>query len=338
MPKKITLFELDDSEKEYFKRNLKGFSCAYVDGPFTPECLPKVADSDALVVFIQSNITKEIVANFKKTKFIATMSTGFDHIDVASCRDAGIVVSNVPFYGENTVAEHAFGLILSLSRKIYLAADRTKKGNFSREGLRGFDLKGKTIGLVGMGHIGMNMARMAKGFGMDVIAFDVRQDQNLASAIGFSYVETLDELLKNSNIISLHAPYNKNTHHLINRDNIKMIKKGALLINTARGGLVETEALVKALDAGIISGAGLDVLEGEDIIKEEKQLLYQSSADADRLKTLMGNNILLKRENVIITPHTAFNSTEALERILETTIKNLKAYFDGNPINTIITK
>jgi D-lactate dehydrogenase len=168
---------------------------------------------------------------------------------------------------------------------------------------------------------------------MNVIAFDVQKNNFMAETLGFTYVP-METLLAQSDIISLHAPYNVHTHHMINKENIHKIKRGALLINTARGGLVETEALALALDQGILSGAGLDVLEGEDLIKEERQILSQEFS-VDHLKTLLQNHILLNRENVIITPHIAFNSREAFLRILETTVSNIHGFLSGKPENLI---
>ncbi|MBI3034501.1 hydroxyacid dehydrogenase, partial [Candidatus Woesearchaeota archaeon] len=253
------------------------------------------------------------------------------------CKKRNITVCNVPFYGENTVAEHTFALILALSRKIIEGAERTRKGDFSLDGLRGFDLKGKTIGIVGMGSIGQHVARMAKGFEMNILAFDLRKDSKLAKSLGFRYVD-FEYLLKNSSIITLHCPYSKATHHLINKSNIGKIKKGGILINTARGALIETEALVNALSRGIISSAGLDVLEEECAIKEEKQLLSKRFAQECDLRTVLENHILQRMENVVITPHNAFNSTEALLRILDTTIENIKAYSRKKPVNVVAAK
>jgi D-lactate dehydrogenase len=171
---------------------------------------------------------------------------------------------------------------------------------------------------------------------MKVVAFDIKKDSFMAETLGFTYV-SFDDLLAQSDIISLHAPYNPATHHLINMTNIRKIKKGALLINTARGALVETEALARALDEGILSGAGLDVLEGEDLIKEERQILSHEFS-VGNLKTLLQNHILLNRENVVITPHIAFNSKEAFLRILDTTTSNIKAFLAGKPENVVSAK
>jgi D-lactate dehydrogenase len=242
-------------------------------------------------------------------------------------------VSNVPFYGENTVAEHTFALILALSRKVHEAFVRVRAGNFSLDGLRGFDLKDKTIGVVGAGHIGLHVIRIARGFGMSVLAFDVRRDNFLAEVLGFTYAD-LDALLGRSDIITLHAPYSKHTHHLINRDNVGRIKPGAILINTARGALVDTDALLMALEKKILAGAGLDVLEGEETVYEESALLGDS-VNPERLRQAIQNHLILKHPNVVFTPHNAFNSQEALERILQTAADNIAAFAAGTPKNVV---
>ncbi len=205
--------------------------------------------------------------------------------------------------------------------------------DFSTEGLRGFDLKGKTLGVVGAGAIGMHVIRIGKGFGMDVLAFDARPQQLLAEVLGYRYV-SLNELLSTSDVISLHVPLIPETHHLINHETIKQIKHGAILINTARGAIVETSALVSALNSGIIAGAGLDVLEGEETIKEEAQLLAES-IPVEKLRTMVQNYALLHRDNVIITPHIGFYSIEAEERIMETTVDNIRKFRESHPINVV---
>jgi len=280
--------------------------------------------ADIVSVFIYSRLSAKVLSKLKKLKFIATRSTGFDHIDIKEAKKRKILVANVPFYGENTVAEHTFALILSLSRNVHKSYLRTLRSDFSIEGLRGFDLKGRTIGVVGAGHIGMHVIRIAKGFGMEVLAYDLYKNTFLEEVLGFQYT-SLEEILKKSDIISLHLPYNQHTHYIINKKNINLIKRGAIIINTSRGCLIETEALIEALDRGILSGAGLDVLEGEELIKEEKQLLY----DRKKLEVwgdLVKSHILLSKDNVVFTPHIAFYSQEALERILDTTVDNIVAF------------
>jgi len=239
----------------------------------------------------------------------------------------------VPYYGENTVAEHTFALILALSRNVHKAYVRTLKQDYSIEGLKGFDLKGKTLGIVGAGNIGMHVIRIAKSFSMHVLAYDSKPDNFLAEVLHFKYA-SLPEVLANSDIISLHVPDNENTHHLINKDSIKKIKKGAILINTSRGGIVDTQALIEALDKKILAGVGLDVLEGEELIKEEKQLLSDPKK-AEYFGQIMRDHELLNKDNVVFTPHIAFYSQEALERILDTTVENINNFISGNPQNLV---
>jgi len=332
---KIAFFEIENWEKAHIKERLKGHDITFFKEPLTPKNIGKVKNHDILAVFIYSYVSKEAISKLKNLKLITTMSTGFDHVDVKECKKRKITACNVPTYGSNTVAEHTFGLILTITRKMGEAVNRTKKGDFTLNKLRGYDLKDKTIGVVGCGNIGKHVIRIAKGFEMDILVYDVNKNPKLAKKMGFKYA-SLNMLLKKSDIISLHAPYNKSTHHMINAQTIKLIKKGAVLINTARGGLVDTASLLKALDKKIISAAGLDVLEGECFIKEEKELLSKSFAKTCDLKAMLRNHVLLQKKNVYITPHNAFNSKEALYRILDTTIDNIIAFLRKKPINKVI--
>lgn len=334
---KIAFFEVTSQERNFLKKiRFPGHSVALFAGELTAESAAQAKPFDVVSVFIYSALTAPVLKSLPKLKLISTRSTGFDHIDLSAASKRGISVSNVPSYGENTVAEHTFALILSLSRNVHKAYVRTLSGDFRLEGLQGFDLKGKTIGVVGAGHIGLHVIRMAKGFGMQVKAFDTQRNSFLSEVLDFDYVP-LDELLRTSDIISLHAPYNRHTHHIINRDNITSVKRGAILINTARGGLVETHALLEALENGTLAGAGLDVIEGEELIKEEKQLLSHHYS-LEKMETLLKSNILLHRDNVVFTPHIGFNSAEALQRILDTTVENIRQYLSGTPQNTVARK
>lgn len=331
---KIVFTELEGWENEYIRKALPDHQLVLLDKPLSKEDHQSIAEAEIIAPFVYSPINSEVIEAVPSLKFIATRSTGYDHVDLKAAAARGIVVSNVPFYGENTVAEHAWALILALSRKICQSYDRTKKGSFSFEGLRGFDLKGKTLGVVGCGHIGEHVVRIAKAFEMKVLVFDPRPNEELASQMGFTYV-SLEDLLKESDVITLHAPYNEKTHHLLNAENMKLIKKGAVLVNTARGGLVETMALVELLDSGQLAGAGLDVLEEENFIKEESLLLSPEFHKVSDYKTLIADHILLEKENVIITPHNAFNSQEAVRRILDTTLENINGYLSGKIINQV---
>ncbi|MBI3671624.1 hydroxyacid dehydrogenase [Candidatus Azambacteria bacterium] len=292
--------------------------------------MPEKRDFEILSVFVDSKISSEVLEKFPNLKFLTTRSTGFDHIDLKACEKRNIPVSYVPGYGDNTVAEFAFGLILSLTRKIYESVDRIKEtGKFDFHNLKGVDIKDKTLGVIGTGRIGKETIKIAKGFSMNVIAFDPYPDLSFQKDAGFEYL-SLEELLKRSDIITLHCPYTPQTHHLINKESIELIKKGAYLINTARGQIVETEALVEALDRGILAGAGLDVLEEEGEIQDELNFLTKGHPKADDMKVMLYDHVLMRMPNVLITPHNAFNSQEALERILHTTIENIKGFQTGN--------
>ncbi len=292
-------------------------------------------EAEALSVFITTKLGAAEMDLFPKLKLITTRSTGFDHIDLAEAAKRGITVSTVPSYGINTVAEFAFALILALSRRITDAHNRiTETGSFSQEGLRGFDLAGKTIGVVGTGNIGVHAIRIAKGFAMNVLAFDAFPKTGLDQELGFMYVP-LTELLNRSDIVTLHVPYNEHTHHLVNKNNIHECKKGAYLINTARGAVVETEALVQALQDGTLAGAGLDVLEEEGDMQDEARLFSNPHPREEELKTVLENHYLIEHPRVIVTAHIAFDSQEAVERILDTTVENLVSFAQGEPKNAV---
>ncbi|MCI0604226.1 hydroxyacid dehydrogenase [bacterium] len=331
----IVFFEIEPAEKTYLSKFFRKGAAVYVKEKLSAENAEDFSDATVISTFVGSNIDKKILQKMPRLKLIVTRSTGYDHISMDECKKRGIAVANVPSYGEYTVAEHTFGLILTLSRNIHKAYYRMKSSeHFSYKGLEGFDLRGKTLGVIGAGHIGLHVIKIGRGFGMNVLVTDKNRSSLLAEVLNFQYVE-LEELLKNSDVISLHLPYMPQTHHLINRSNLALIKKGAILVNTARGGIVETEAIIEGLDRGIFSGVGLDVLEGEQMIREEKEVLTREHSPDD-LKLLLSNHILMNRENVIITPHNAFNSREAVQRILETTKGNIEAFLAGKTLNLIV--
>ncbi len=318
---KIAFFEIEEWEEDYLKSKLKKHDLIFSRDVLNKKNINSVKDADVISIFIYSVVNKNILDGFENLKAIATRSTGFDHIDLKSCKKKNIFVANVPYYGENTVAEHTFALILDLSRNIHKSYERTIRGNFSLEGLRGFDLKEKTIGIIGLGHIGQHVARIARGFEMKILVYDKYKNKKLEKNLKFKYT-SLNNLFKNSDIITFHCPYNRKTHHILNNKSIKLVKKGAYIINTSRGGLIDARALVKALVKGDLGGAALDVLEEESLIKEEIQLLSKNFPK-ENLQNLLENHLLLTFDNVIITPHNAFNSKEALQRILNTTIDNI---------------
>jgi len=331
----IYFFETNDAEQAYLTERLPGETLHFREGPLTTAAQAReISDAEIVSPFVHSRLSADVIESLPDLKMIATRSTGFDHINAPDAASRGIPVCNVPTYGENTVAEHTFALILALSRNLHKAYVRTVAGNFSLDGLRGFDLKGKTLGVVGVGHVGEYVMRIARGFGMHLLAYDPVQDMTKADHFDFTYT-TLEDLLGRSDIVTLHAPAEAGTRHLIGAHNIGQFKRGALLINTARGELVDTEALLCALDAGLLSGAGLDVLEGEAVFSEEKQLLLNPNASEESLKQALRNRSLLQRPDMVITPHIAFDSAEAVERILDTTVVNIQAFRKGKPQNRV---
>lgn len=322
--KEIVFFEAKESDRKYLKQNLKGFKLKFFEECIQDVPVAKFKKADFISVFIYSHVSADIISAMPNLKHVATRSTGFDHIDLDVCTERKIIVSNVPFYGENTVAEHTFALILNLSRKVHLSYLREKNGNYSIDGLQGFDLKGKTFGVIGAGRIGLHAIKIAKGFGMHVKAFDLHQNNFTSELLHFDYA-TVDEILKTCDIVSLHMPYCKATHHFMNKTRLNKMKKGALLINTARGGLIDTDALYDNLVAGKLGGVGLDVIEGEEFIGHEDEILSCKKSKSKVCEVFRDHEIF-DMPNVIFTPHNAFNSIEAIHRILDTNIDNLSNF------------
>ncbi len=334
---RIGFFEIEGWEEAIARKELPDHDLYFTKDQIDEDALPERSDFDILSIFVDSRITPKVLDHFPNVKLITTNSTGFDHIDVTACKARGITVAFVPGYGNNTVAEFAMGLLLNLTRKIYLAIYQVEeRDDFSLSNLRGIDLKGKTMGVLGTGRIGKEMIKIAKGFGMNVIAYDMYPDSAAAKELGFSY-KTLEEVLGSSDCISIHCPLNDSTHHLINKNNVNLIKRGAYLVNTARGPIVETDAIVHALKEGILAGAGLDVLEEEEETKNEIGFLSKSGSHEEAFKTILENHILMEMPNALVTPHNAFNSEEALMRILGTTMENVKGFIAGtlNPKNKV---
>ncbi|MDX1535170.1 MAG: NAD(P)-dependent oxidoreductase [Candidatus Spechtbacterales bacterium] len=334
---KVAFFNPKDWEREYIKNNTtKDLEISFFEHALDANHIPDETDFEAITVFVDSTVDEEVLDKFSNLRFITTRSTGYDHIDLEACKKRDIEVSNVPDYGANTVAEFTFGLLLSLVRKIHIGYDQVREtGSFSVEGLRGIDLQGKKLGVVGTGHIGRNVIRIARGFGMDVIAYDKFPNEDLAKKYEFEY-KNLNDVFRESDIITLHVPYSKETHHMIDQEVLnEIISDNAYLVNTSRGGIVDTEALVHALKNGKLAGAALDVLEEEGVIKDELQFFVEGHPHEVNLKTVLANHILIDMPNVIVTPHNAFNTKEALLRILDTTLSNLQTFVDGEVDNKV---
>jgi D-lactate dehydrogenase len=335
--KKIIFFETTEKEKDILQKypdffNLVDFS----EEKLTAENAGEFKDYEVVSIFIGSQLSQQTLNQLSNLKFIATRSTGFDHIDLNYCKENDILISSVPNYGDHTVAEYTFALLLCLIRKVYNAYHRVREtGSFSLEGLQGEELFNKTLGIIGTGKIGREVIKIAKGFSMRVIAYDKYPQEELAKELGFEYVN-LEDLLAQSDVVSLHVPYTKETHHLINKDNIFKIKPGVYIINTARGGIIETDALYQALKKNHLAGAALDVLEEEGDLKEEQRMLAErQDITTEKLKTLLANHIFIDLDNVIISPHNAFNTKEALENILITTMENINGYLKNELKNLI---
>ncbi len=325
---RIAVFEVEPWEREALAPLAEQHELRFSDRPLKPAQAADYADTEVLCPFIYSELDAETLEQLPQLRLITTRSTGVDHIDHDYCAAHGITVCNVPEYGETTVAEHVFALLLTISHNTFHAIDRTRKGDFSLQGLRGFDLAGKTMGVIGTGSIGQHVIRMARGFAMEAIAYDVKPRAELATQLGFTY-RPLDQLLAEADIITLHVPGTPKTHHMISHEQFAKMKDGVVLINTARGGLIDVQALMQAFADGKVRAAGLDVLSEEPTVREEAELLRSAFHKRHNLETLLANHVLLRLRNAYITPHSAFCTDEAVRRILDVTQENIAAFATG---------
>lgn len=330
---KLLVSEAEPRDRAAFEA-LDGVETVFVAGTIDAGNAASFADTELLSVFIGSRLDAAALAQLPKLRLIATRSTGHDHVDLAACAARKITVCNVPVYGENTVAEHVFALLLTISHRMIEAVARTRSGQFHADGLQGFDLQNRRLGVLGTGSIGRHVIRIAHGFGMPVLAHDARPDPALAAQLGFSYVD-FAQLLRESDVLSLHVPATPQTHNLLNDAAFAQMKPGAILINTARGSVVDLPALIRALRSGRLAAAGLDVLPGEPEIREEAELVSSLAPPPQALALLAAEQALLHLPNVVVTPHSAFNTREAVQRIVETTIDNIRAFVAGAPQNRV---
>ena len=345
---KICFVETESQEEEFFRAELGSeheleFVDALGEAP---------ADAKALSVFVNSKVTPEFMEAHPGLKLIVTRSTGYDHIAVTEAQARGITVCRVANYGENTVAEHSFALLLALSRRLRESLAAYSSKHFSYQALRGFDLMGKTFGIIGTGRIGLHAVRIARGFQMEVLAYDVKTQPLVAATLDFEYVG-FEELMRKSDVISLYVPLLPHTRNIINRETLALCKRGVVLINTARGGLVDSDALLEALESGQVGGAGLDVLEDERVLQKDSARIIseeivsniqQSDSPeeplrrgerVEELRNLVRESRLIERANVVFTPHSAFNSTEAVARIDSETVRSIRRYLAGFPVNLV---
>lgn len=323
---KIAFFGVKSWEKDIIAKEINRLP-SYGIGIFEGEVQDNIDVAqkyDIISPFIYSKMDKKVLEKLPNLKMLATRSTGMDHMDCAECDLRKIKVANVPTYGSNTVAEYAFALLLAITKKIVVAHQSVENGEFSPEGLTGVDLVGKTLGVVGVGKIGQNVVKIAKGFGMNVIGVEHFPDEEFAKELGFKYAD-LETCLAESDFVTLHVPSIPETFHLINKKNIKLMKPGSYLVNTCRGPVLEVEALVWALNNKILAGAGLDVFEEEDQV-ENVSIVSSKKMTNEELKEIVSFHMLRDRDDVVFTPHNAFNTKEAIGRIVKTTVDNIELF------------
>lgn len=335
---KIIFFDVRDNEIEQLKRFCSDrFDCIYLEERLDDktEVTDVMKEADVISCFTFSRVSAEVLEKFPNLKLIALRSVGFNHIDIDYCKENNIQVVNSLGYGNITVAEFAFGLILDVMRKVTHAYMNLKEEHPYSDNYMGFELRGATIGIIGTGAIGSEAVRIAHGFGMNILAYDIYQKQELVEKYGVKYLP-LDELMKNSDVISLHAPLTESNFHMIDAEKIALMKPNAVLVNTARGELVDTKALYEALSKDKIFGAGLDVLESENIFTQPDKTFDFDYLTNDVIRQTLLNDRLLKLHNVVVTPHIAYNSKEANERILNITMNNINSFMDGKIVNSVI--
>ncbi len=324
--KTIAFFDTKPYDKIWFDRykDEYGFQIKYFEHKLNADTAPLACGNDAVVAFVNDELGKETIDRLHESRIeaVALRSAGYNNVDMKAAFEK-VHILRVPAYSPHAVAEHAMALLLTLNRKTHKAYNRTRDGNFSLNGLMGFDLCGKTAGIVGTGKIGMIFAEICRGFGMNVAAHDIFP----AEGRDIEYLP-LNELFKRSDIISLHCPLTRETYHLAGESAFAAMKDGVYLINTSRGGLIDTRALLAAIKSGKVAGAGLDVYE------EESEVFFE-----DFSNTVLQDDVLARLvslPNVVLTSHQGFFTEEALRNIAETTLRNLKAFFDGGALENEI--
>ncbi len=330
----IIFYDSKKYEQDFFENELyEKFNFEFKENELLPETklTYKEENAEIISVFTSSRLTKETLEKFNNLKLILTRSVGYSHIDLDYCSKKNIIAANTPHYGDYTVAEFSFGLLLNLVRRICYGENELKQGDLYPETF-GMELFNKTIGIIGTGSIGSKAVKIAKGFSMNVMCYDINQNEELKKEFNIKYVD-IETLCKLSDIITLHAPLTTGSYHLLNKEKIDLMKDTAVIINTARGELIDTEALYNALLDKKIRGAALDVLEFEDTISNKRP---GENLNLKNLRTSLINGKLLNLDNVIATPHIAYDTKEAVERILTMTTDNLYDFLDGKEIKNKI--
>jgi D-lactate dehydrogenase len=328
---KVAVFSTKSYDKEYLdKANIENkHELAYFESSLKQKSARLAENFDAVCVFVNDMLTKEVIEVLSglNVKLIVLRCAGFNNVDIESAFSNNIKVLRVPAYSPTAVAEHATALILTLNRKTHKAYNRVREGNFSIERLTGFELSGKTVGIIGTGRIGAAFAIIMKGFGCKVIAFDNYPNNALKDTV-LDYC-SLEEVFKISDIISLHCPLTPETNHLINKNSLSMMKKGVMLINTSRGKLIDTDAAIEALKEGRLGYLGIDVYE------QEEKLFFKDLSEIIILDDKISR--LMTFPNVLVTAHQAYFTDNALTQIAHTTIQNLSDFENGviNPQNQV---
>ncbi|WP_275629096.1 2-hydroxyacid dehydrogenase [Pseudomonas sp. 273] len=326
---RIILFSSQNHDRDSFlaANPGHGFELHFQQSPLRPDTVALAMGFEVVCPFVNDDLSRPVLEHLAAggTRLIALRSAGYNHVDLAAAHALGLTVVRVPAYSPHAVAEHAVGLVLALCRHLHRAYNRTREGDFSLHGLTGFDLHGKTVGVVGSGQIGQVFAQIMHGFGCRILAYDPYPNPAI-EALGGRFVG-LDQLLAESDVISLHCPLNDATRHLVNADSLQRMKRGAMLINTGRGALVDTPALIEALKSGQLGYLGLDVYE------EEAEIFFADRSDLPLQDDVLAR--LLTFPNVIITAHQAFLTREALAAIAGTTLDNIAAWRQGAPVNLV---
>jgi D-lactate dehydrogenase len=315
---RAAFFSTQPYDRTYFEHATDRHQFIFLETALHEQSVALAAGCDAVCVFVNDQVSAKVIEQLHAlgVRLILLRCAGFNNVDLAAAKAAGICVARVPAYSPNAVAEHALALIMALNRKTHKAYNRVREGNFSLDRLTGFDLFGKTVGVVGTGKIGAVFCRIMLGIGCKVLAFDLVEDTAL-SAAGVHYLPLID-MLAQSDIVSLHCPLNEQTRHIIGGQTLPHMKRGVMLINTGRGGLIDTGLLIGALKSGQIGYLGLDVYE------QEEKLFF-----ADRSETVIQDDLILRLigfPNVLITAHQGFFTVEALQQIVETTIRNIDEF------------
>ena len=323
-----SFFSTQSYDKEFFNRFNKRHEIRYFEAALTEQTAKLANGSQAVCIFVNDKITEGVVQQLVENgvKLIALRCAGFNNVDLTAVKAQGLSVVRVPAYSPHAVAEHAVALILTLNRKTHKAYNRIREGNFSLERLTGFDLYGKTVGVIGTGKIGETFCRIMKGFGCKIIAYDIFENKALITE-GVSFLP-LNDVLAQSDIVSLHCPLNDKTHHLINAKTLKHMKQGAMLINTGRGALVDTPAVITALKSGQLGYLGIDVYEQED------KLFFR-----DFSESIIQDDVIMRLmsfPNVLITAHQAFFTEEALSQIATITLQNISDFEDKKPLENSV--